>query len=247
MEIPRERTSMKSQYVGDISDYFKYGLLRALVADSMIQVGVCWMLTPDDGGSDGQQTSYLDEPGKWRSYDPPLFDMLHTIIKKPGTRHTSQVESCGILPSTMFWPDLLPDDAKSRNDYFERFFKAVEHAELVFFDPDKGLEIASAPFGRKPSTEHLYWCEVSAAYRRGHSLLIFQYIPPFKVRERYITSRLLQLQEHTGAKNVIALKTSKVAFLLAVQEAHAQVVDDGLRCIERGWGQEFSVMRPPSA
>lgn len=41
---------MKHQYIGDINDYRKYALLRTLSADGVNRIGVCWMLTPDDGG-----------------------------------------------------------------------------------------------------------------------------------------------------------------------------------------------------
>jgi hypothetical protein len=43
---------MKDQYFGDVNDYLKYGLLRCF-AEAGWRVGVCWMLTPDDGGRDG--------------------------------------------------------------------------------------------------------------------------------------------------------------------------------------------------
>ncbi len=36
---------MKHQYVGDINDYRKYALLRALSAGGANRIGVCWMLT----------------------------------------------------------------------------------------------------------------------------------------------------------------------------------------------------------
>lgn len=50
---------MKEQYVGDISDYRKYALLRALSAGGANRIGVCWMLTPSDGSSDGNKLGYL--------------------------------------------------------------------------------------------------------------------------------------------------------------------------------------------
>jgi hypothetical protein len=44
---------MKNQYFGDINDYRKYGLLRAF-AEAHLSVGVCWLLTADDAGGDGE-------------------------------------------------------------------------------------------------------------------------------------------------------------------------------------------------
>ena len=52
---------MKNQYVGDIGDYGKYGLLRFL-AGRGIKIGVNWYLTKDDESSDGKFTDYLKRP-----------------------------------------------------------------------------------------------------------------------------------------------------------------------------------------
>lgn len=46
-------SGMKGQYFGDINDYRKYGLLRALQSSGEGSLLVAWMLTPDDGRPDG--------------------------------------------------------------------------------------------------------------------------------------------------------------------------------------------------
>jgi hypothetical protein len=53
---------LKNQYFGDVNDYRKYGLLRALSSVTGLPVGVCWLLTMDDGRSDGEFRRYLEEP-----------------------------------------------------------------------------------------------------------------------------------------------------------------------------------------
>lgn len=40
---------MKDQYFGDINDYRKYGLLRAITAASALSVTVCWLRTAAGG------------------------------------------------------------------------------------------------------------------------------------------------------------------------------------------------------
>ena len=44
---------MKDQYFGDVNDYLKYGLLRALQSQGDLKLLVAWMLTPNDARSDG--------------------------------------------------------------------------------------------------------------------------------------------------------------------------------------------------
>ena len=65
---------MQNRYVGDIGDYFKYGMLRRLAKGR--RLGVMWYLFPnEDHNNDGGHLSYLDDPDTWRHYDPELYDL----------------------------------------------------------------------------------------------------------------------------------------------------------------------------
>src|SRR5258708_2505541 len=59
------KTRMQNRYVGDVGDYGKYALLRALcrsTAAKSIRLGVIWCLFPDEHQSnDGKHISYLDD------------------------------------------------------------------------------------------------------------------------------------------------------------------------------------------
>jgi len=68
---------MKNQYIGDIGDYGKYGLLRFL-AQRGLRIGVNWYLTENDDSSDGKFVDYLNKE-ELRSADPTLFDFLRSI------------------------------------------------------------------------------------------------------------------------------------------------------------------------
>ena len=74
---------VKDQYFGDVNDYRKYGLLRAL-GHAGFQTLVVWMLTPNDRRSDGLFTDYLDKPSHWKRYDEELYDALHDWVKVRG-------------------------------------------------------------------------------------------------------------------------------------------------------------------
>ena len=66
--------ALKSQYFGDIYDYRKFGLIRALQVEAQLQVLVAWMLTPNDQRRDGELRSYLREPRveQWTILGIPL-------------------------------------------------------------------------------------------------------------------------------------------------------------------------------
>src|SRR5215207_4939479 len=82
---------MKNQYFGDINDYRKYGLLRVLSDAGTVSTGVSWMLTPSDRLAHGQFVSYLNQPHKWRRFDPELFDFLRRCVKGDGHRVVTRV------------------------------------------------------------------------------------------------------------------------------------------------------------
>jgi hypothetical protein len=82
---------MKNQYFGDVNDYRKYGLLRAIIEASHLRVLVAWMLTPDDGSSDGKFVSYLEQPEKWSKYDPQLFQHIRSMLSG-GQRRVSLID-----------------------------------------------------------------------------------------------------------------------------------------------------------
>lgn len=52
---------MQDKYFGDIGDFAKYGLLRAVVAgDPQLRLGVLWYRVPDENlNRDGRHIEYL--------------------------------------------------------------------------------------------------------------------------------------------------------------------------------------------
>jgi hypothetical protein len=164
---------VKNQYFGDINDYRKYGLLRCL-SDAGMSVGVCWMLTPPDGRSDGNKINYLTQPAKWRHRDPPLFDTLKAAVNR-GQRHVRCLEHSGLLPHAKFHSEMLFDDRMSRAAHFRSALHALDGTDVLFFDPDTGLEVSSVPYGRTESGRYLYWQELEEAGRGGASLVLFQH------------------------------------------------------------------------
>lgn len=137
---------MQDRYVGDISDYAKYGLLRAVGAGRRLGVA-CYLCSYGISKSPGHGglTTYLEEPRRWRCLDAELFDKLRTLVDD-GRRSVGRIRETGILGNAVFADepvdvDALPvrDRKRERDEWFRRVVDRLSGCDLVFADPDNGL------------------------------------------------------------------------------------------------------------
>ncbi len=234
---------MKNQYFGDINDYFKYALLRALSGRGELRTLVAWMLTPEDGGADGRKLGYLSQPARYRGLDPELFDFLKAAVERL-PRGVASIEAVGLLPNSRFHSSLLTDDISARQGYFQLLASLYAEADWVFFDPDNGFEVSSCTYGSRNSSKFLYWAELAHAYRSGLSVLVYQHFPRER-RNRFIPSLQQRLADETGAPEVTAVVTPHVGFFLLPQEQHRAAFGkrigplvDAAGSLLRFWGPE---------
>lgn len=234
---------MKNQYFGDINDYRKYGLLRILSGGGELSTGVCWMLTPSDGLAHGQFVGYLDQPGRWRGYDPTLFEFLHECLKVRGLRDVGLLEGADVLPATTFYTPMLTDAAQERRRYFRTMLEFLRETDLVFFDPDNGFEVGSKPIGRKDSSKYLYWHELAETYLRGHSVLVYQHFVR-EQRDAFVDRIAYAVRAHTGeGAEVHAFRTPHVVFFLASRPEHQHRLGRLAEEVPSAWGDQIRVSR----
>jgi hypothetical protein len=105
---------MQNRYTGDIGDFSKLGLLRALQSAGF-SIGLNWYLAPDEThNSDGRHVGYLSQD-EYRACDPGLWAALGAIVKR-GDREVRSMEHDAVLQAT-FFSDCLD---------FRRLRKAVD-------------------------------------------------------------------------------------------------------------------------
>ena len=235
---------MKNQYFGDINDYKKYSLLRLLSRYGQIETVVCWILTRDDDGNDGNHVKYLQQPNKWRDYDPTLYDFLKEYALRRRIRDVKILETSDLLSNCRFYSEIVDDDIKLREAYFNRFLEFTKGADLIFFDPDNGLEVKSVPLGRKNSSKYLYWNEVKTSYRAGHSILIYQHFPRMQ-RESYIQNLVKHFKAITDVSCIFYYKTRHVVFFLLPQLKHERLFVESNANILNIWGEIISIRELP--
>lgn len=169
---------MKNQYVGDIGDYTKYGLLRVL-EKAQLSLGINWYLTDCDSSNDGEIDGYLKKPCD--TPDKELFESLKKIRKN---RTIKAVEESGLLKNTKFFSELLA--GAHRKSWHECAIEHLRRQEVIFLDPDNGFEIKSVnpnyPEGNKYAT---YDEAVEYYYKNKSSVIVYQHwrFTPDKTRE----------------------------------------------------------------
>ena len=167
---------MKNQYVGDIGDYGKYGLLRFLASHG-IKIGVNWFLTENDGSTDGKFTTYLKNPAD-RVYDPELFDALQNIADHPD-KTVKMIKQAGIIPDAEFFGEMLKSsslkaDARewNRRLWFNNSTLMLGNAELIFADPDNGISYRKTA-RTKDSEKFILPEDVAEYYNSGRNVVYY--------------------------------------------------------------------------
>lgn len=231
---------MKDQYFGDINDYRKYGLLRAIIRASGLRTLVAWMLTPDDQRSDGHFVSYLEDSAKWAHHDPDLFMHLKEMLAHGAPRRVSLLERSSLLPHAKYFSAVVPDSAEDRSTWFQSLLVESQGRELVFLDPDNGLEVKSRPYGRKYSSKYLFWREVEALWSSGKSLLIYQHFTREK-RTYFIGRKWTELCQAAPNSLLEVFSTPRVVFFMALQPSHRRFHPAIVDAVQRHWAGQIHV------
>ncbi len=226
---------MKNQYFGDINDYLKYGLIRSILGATQFKMLVAWMLTRGDKRSDGNRRGYLLQPEIWREYDRELYEGIQNLLKG-NDRNVSLLEQTHLLPGTTYYSRDVMDNPNDRLSWAQELIEKAHNSDMVFLDPDNGIEVSSKPYGRQDSSKYLYWREVDALWKNRKSILIYQH---FRREERktFIRRILCDLLNHTPNSIIKAFSTAHVVFFLVLQPEHAKHIRPIDAAVQSNWGQ----------
>lgn len=230
---------MKNQYFGDINDYRKYGILRALTGAGL-SIGVCWLLTPDDGRGDGEFRKYLTEASHWRGFDPELYENLQRLQQSSVQRSVQLADEWKLVPGATYFGDVLPEKGDERDAYFNAALEAVRKCDVVFFDPDNGIEVQSTRRGKRGSGRYVYWSELREAFGNGHSLVVYQHFP--RIERTYFVSSLVDCcAKELQTQRVMAFTTRYAAFFVVYQDGHRSALDEAAAVVRFTWQDQINL------
>lgn len=144
---------MKHQYFGDINDLFKYDLLKYSCKYLGLE-GIVFipLHTGNDNTTEGSNRNYAkSSAGK---YNIELIDFLKQYID-PEKRDTREIQKYFNAKGIPF--NYLSDETfshKERSKYFSSINEKRYEKQILFFDPDNGLEI------KKSSEKHILFSEI---------------------------------------------------------------------------------------
>jgi hypothetical protein len=232
---------MKNRYFGDVNDYVKYGVLRCL-ARAGFSIGVCWMLTPDDIRTDGRRVNYLSHPRNWEQHDVDLFWHLFQTLAAPDGKNIRHIEKKGWIHNARFFGKDVPDPKSARLRWFEDALEKLDGSDLLFFDPDNGIEVQSKPMGRKDSSKYIYWEELAKAWKLNRSLLVFQHFPRVK-RDEFISEKTKEIKFRLDNSSIVPLRSPNVLFLLAYRQGDIPRIRKALNLIDEKWSQRVLIVK----
>lgn len=212
---------MQDRYAGDIGDFGKYGLLRWMCREDAqgprLRLGVLWYRYEDKTPGDGKHVDYLDPPHDphLRDCDPDLFRKMQLVVG--GQRSIKTVQEIGALPDdTLCFPNMLmfsrsenrPERHEKRRRWTAAGLKAVSEAEIVFADPDNGLEVRSVSRFSLKGPKYAYYDDLRACTTRGQSLVIYQHISRRGSADSQLKGRLEELRAEGfgGARDAVVLR-----------------------------------------
>jgi len=169
---------MQNRYVGDVGDFVKLALFKALSPGH--RLGVVWYLVPNESHNrDGRHVRYLND-NKWRRFDPEVFDALAKIVEI-GERTVAVLERLDFLRRCRFVSDLLPlpkayhERAVARAGWVKKAVRKIRNCDLVFLDPDNGLQ----PERFRPASERalksVSFADLSSFTRPGRTLIVYHH------------------------------------------------------------------------
>ena len=233
---------MQNKYVGDVGDFGKYGLLRRITGQTTlmqpdIRLGVHWYLTPDDQGPDGRHIDYLENRSTFRICDELLYESLRELVVQKRARSVSAIETSGLLPLvTSYYSQCLtyddlpwkgPKTAEERRERRTSWMKeAVEGlcgAEVIFFDPDNGIEMDVNKKHCALAPKYTFEDEIALFLIKSKTVIVYQHLGrPKGGIDAYLRKSLEQLHE-------------KVAWSLTQRPCS---------CIFKCWGNRAFIILP---
>ncbi|MFT3836870.1 MAG: hypothetical protein QM723_07720 [Myxococcaceae bacterium] len=222
---------MQHRYSGDIGDFSKFALLRALAPGRT--AGLAWYLCDGAGekNNDGQHIAYLEQPHRFRHLDPATFDGLRTLVLAR-KRSVPHLEAAKLVKGVRYHGEVVPRSREDRSRWFAGLQSKLDACDLVMADPDNGFEPATI------SPKCITWDEIRALRRRGRALLLYHHQTRRAGGAKAEVAHFSRLLKSHGAKSVRAIRFRPFSSRFYFVVDHDAALDARLERFAKLWAGE---------
>jgi hypothetical protein len=219
---------MQVGQIGGVGDFGKFALLRHLMKDR--RLAVCWYLAGDSGQTKDRERhfDYLKRPEEFRHFAPEVFD--HLVEFDGGSRALidplTDLHMSRILGDAVFLRQEVPWRASLRRQWFSTLVDSVRGANLVFLDPDTGIQ------GKRLTTGHVALAEIAALRSPDRALIISHQQSGRRSEVRFLANQMRSLG--CNPVEIIRLRLVTSRFYIVVD--HDSAMAELIATFVRKWG-----------
>jgi len=174
---------MQNKYVGDIGDYSKFILIKHLFDK---KVGLIWYLYPDEDNNDGCHIDYQN----YKLKDKQISKMLMEVIcENRSIEYLEKKLKTNGFDLEFFNECIESKDCKfldykkresRRKEWFSNALKKIKNCDVVFVDPDNGIEPDSCRSENKRKQikkcgKYIFFDEIDELLKNHKILVIYQH------------------------------------------------------------------------
>ena len=246
---------MQDRYAGDIGDYGKLALLRALQSCGL-SIAVNWYLADPikiEKNSDGTYKKKDGRhliPEKLKVCDKVLARAL-TEIAQSGNRSVIELEQASLVLGAIYYNERISVD--KRLDWHNKALQELKGADLVFVDPDNGLLVQSVGMNSSRSVKYAFYEEIRDYIQQEQSVLIYNHRSR-KKEGKYFSEICAKLQKATGIPETEILKITFPRYsvrdylVVPASEEHREKIESAFNAMVQGiWGRIGMCRLPLSA
>jgi hypothetical protein len=220
--------AMQVGQIGGIGDFGKIALLRHLMKDR--RLAVCWYLTGESDAVNGRgrHFDYLKRPDDFRHFAPEVFDRLAEF--DGGSRALidplTDLQMSRILDDAVFLRQRVPRPVSLRRQWLDALVESVRGSNLVFLDPDAGIQ------GKRLTPGHVALEEISALRLPDRALIIGHQQSGRRSEVKFIANQMRSV----GCDPVAIIRLRLVASRFYVIADHDAAITELIATFVRRWG-----------
>jgi len=186
---------MQDRYAGDVGDFGKFALLKFLFDNANNKIGVIWYRFPNEShNNDGGHIEYVND-SKFYSCDKDLCHKLSVVLFCG--RSIFSLENAKLLSAnTVYFSDPIDSHLKfpsqkqidkegrnsSRKEWLRKAINKIADCNVIFLDPDNGLEIAScSKIYQLKSGKFAYYSEINDLLKGQTTGVIYHHLNRHKL------------------------------------------------------------------